>query len=134
MAWPPYALVAVGAIGVVLNQLAYQAGPLSFSLPAITSVDPVVSLVIGLAVFDEHFRNGPADLLVEALGLALVVTAATGLTRSDPRSPCDQDSDRRNGALSRMTGSAPSKAPSCALTTGPAPGLYAGRDAGPAPP
>ena len=58
VAWPPYALVIVGAIGVVLNQLAYQAGPLSFSLPAITSVDPVVSLVIAVAVFDEHFRNG----------------------------------------------------------------------------
>ena len=40
MAWPPFALVAVGAIGVVLNQLAYQAGPLSFSLPAITIRGP----------------------------------------------------------------------------------------------
>ncbi len=121
MAWPPYALVAVGAIGVVLNQLAYQAGPLNFSLPAITSVDPVVSLVIGVAVFDEHFRNGPADLLVEALGLALVITAATGLTRSGLRSPHDQDHDPRDDLLSRMTGSAPSKAPSSAFTTGPAP-------------
>jgi hypothetical protein len=81
-AWPLYALVAVGALGLLVNQLAYQAGPLSSSLPAIMTVDPIVSLVIGVAVFDEHFRNGPAALLGEAVGLALVVMAAGGLTRS----------------------------------------------------
>jgi hypothetical protein len=88
---------------------------------AITSVDPVISLVIGVAVFDEHFRNSPADLPLEALGLALVVTAATGLTRSGLRSPHDQNRDPRDDLLSRMAGSAPSKPPSSAFTTGPAP-------------
>ena len=81
-AWPVYALIVVGVIGLVLNQLAYQAGPLSSSLPAITTVDPVVSLVIGVAVFDERFRSGPGDLVGEVLGLALVVAASIGLTRS----------------------------------------------------
>jgi hypothetical protein len=46
------------------------------------TVDPVVSLVIGVAIFDEQFRNSPADLVGEAFGLALVVAAAMGLTRS----------------------------------------------------
>jgi hypothetical protein len=82
--WPPYALIGVGAIGLLLNQLAYQAGPLRFSLPVITTLDPIASLVIGVAVFDEQFRNHPADLLGEVLGLALVLTAAVGLTRSEP--------------------------------------------------
>jgi drug/metabolite transporter (DMT)-like permease len=81
-AWPLYALVGAGALGLLVNQLAYQAGPLSSSLPAIMTVDPIVSLVIGVAVFDEHFRNGPAALLGEAVGLALVVLAAGGLARS----------------------------------------------------
>jgi hypothetical protein len=80
--WPFYGLVAVGAFSLVVNQLAYRAGPLSSSLPAIMTVDPIVSLVIGAAVFDEGFRNGPAQLLGEAVGLALVVAAAVGLTRS----------------------------------------------------
>jgi drug/metabolite transporter (DMT)-like permease len=81
-AWPLYALVGVGALGLLVDQLAYQAGPLSSSLPAIMTVDPIVSVVIGVAVFDEHFRNGPAAPLGEAVGLALVVMAAGGLTRS----------------------------------------------------
>jgi multidrug transporter EmrE-like cation transporter len=81
--WPLYALVGVGAIALVLNQLAYQAGPLSVSLPIMTTLNPVVSLVIGIAVFDEHFRNAPMDLLGEGVALALIVAAAVSLTRSE---------------------------------------------------
>ncbi|MGP8206571.1 MAG: DMT family transporter [Acidimicrobiales bacterium] len=81
--WPFYTLVAVGALGFLVNQLAYYAGPLSSSLPAIMTVDPVVSLVIGVAVFDEQFRSAPVALLGEAAGLALVLIAAGGLTRSN---------------------------------------------------
>ena len=82
--WALYALIAVGNLSVLLTQLAYRAGPLSSSLPAIMTVDPFASLVIGVAVFDEHFRNGPSDFVVEAFGLALVIGAAVRLTRSDP--------------------------------------------------
>jgi hypothetical protein len=80
--WPGYALVAVGGIGLLLNQLAYQAGPLRASLPAITIVNPIVSLVIGVAVFDERFRSGAPYLAGEVLGLVLIAVAAVGLTRS----------------------------------------------------
>jgi hypothetical protein len=61
-------------------------GPLGSSLPAITTVDPVLSLVIGVAVFDERFRNGPADLVGEVIGLALVIVAAVGPHRLPPAS------------------------------------------------
>jgi len=88
--WPLYALVVVGAVGLLLNQLAYQAAPLRFSLPAITTIDPIVSLIIGVAVFDEKFRNGPPYLLGETIGLALVIAGAVGLARSDPDSPQPQ--------------------------------------------
>jgi hypothetical protein len=80
--WPFYALIAVGATGLLLNQLAYQVAPLRISLPVITTVDPVVSLVIGVAVFDEHFRTAPAALLGELIGLAVVLVAAVALSRS----------------------------------------------------
>jgi hypothetical protein len=81
--WPFYALIGVGALSLLVNQLAYQAGPLSSSLPALMTVGPVVSLVIGVAVFDEQFRSGPAALFGGAVCLALVLVAAGGLTRSE---------------------------------------------------
>jgi hypothetical protein len=83
--WPLYALIAVGAFSIVVTQLAYQAGPLSSSLPTIMTVDALVSLIIGASVFDEGFRNGAADLLGEAAGLALMLVACVGLTRSGPQ-------------------------------------------------
>jgi hypothetical protein len=82
--WPLYALIAVGAFSIVVNQLAYQAGPLSSSLPTIMAVDALVSLVIGASVFDEGFRIGAVDLLGEVAGLVLMLAASVGLTRSGP--------------------------------------------------
>jgi drug/metabolite transporter (DMT)-like permease len=87
--WPLYALVAVGGAGLVSSQYAYRAGPLSASLPAITAVNPVVSVVIGVAVFDKPFRAAPGYLLGEVLGLGLMATAAIGLTRSIPDERAD---------------------------------------------
>jgi EamA domain-containing membrane protein RarD len=83
--WSVYALVVVAVTGLVLNQLAYRAGPLRSSLPVLSTVDPVVSLIIGVAVFDEPFRNSPLDLVGESLGLALVMLAAVRLTQSRSR-------------------------------------------------
>jgi hypothetical protein len=98
--WPGYALVVVGGIGLLLNQLAYQAGPLRASLPAITTVNPIVSLVIGVAVFDERFRSGAPYLAGELLGLALIAVAAIELSRSGPADP-------RGGAVAARPGPVP---------------------------
>ncbi len=83
--WALYALIAVGVLSIVVTQLAYRAGPLSSSLPTIMTVDALVSLVIGASVFDEGFRNGAVDLLGESAGLALMLAAAVGLSRSGPQ-------------------------------------------------
>jgi len=83
--WPGYALIVAGGLGLLLSQLAYRAGPLRASLPAVTAVNPIASLVIGVAVFDERFRGGALYLAAEVLGLVLIAVAAIGLTRSGPR-------------------------------------------------
>jgi drug/metabolite transporter (DMT)-like permease len=85
--WPVYGLIVVGVVGLLLNQLAYQAAPLRVSLPVITTVDPIAGLVIGVAVFDEHFRTSVPALLGEGVGLALIVMAAVALSRSGSDQP-----------------------------------------------
>jgi hypothetical protein len=57
--WPLYTLLAVGAVGLLLNQLSFQAGPLSASLPAITVVNPLLAVLLGVTVYDETFATPP---------------------------------------------------------------------------
>lgn len=79
--WQLYALIALGASAMFLNQVAFQAGPLSASLPMISSVDPLVSVVIGVSVFDESMRHGPLALTCLIGLLVALVTAIVALSR-----------------------------------------------------
>jgi drug/metabolite transporter (DMT)-like permease len=83
--WQVYALLVVGACALILTQVAYRAGPMTASLPAINSVNPIVSVLIGWAVFDEKFRVGVAPTVVEVLLLAVVVIATSALSRRHAR-------------------------------------------------
>jgi drug/metabolite transporter (DMT)-like permease len=80
--WQLYAFLLVGVMGVVLTQLAYRAGPLTASLPALTSVNPLASVVVGVAVFDEHFRTGGLASTVEVAALVAVTAAVVMLSRT----------------------------------------------------
>jgi hypothetical protein len=79
--WPPYALLVVGAAGLLVNQLAFQSGPLRWSLPAISTADPMASLLIGIVVYDERLRGGIGVLSVEAALLAVAVASTIALAR-----------------------------------------------------
>ncbi len=79
--WQLYALIGVGAIGIGLSQLAYRTGPLSASLPALNSVNPLASVLIGAVVFDEHVHTGLVPAGIELLGLAIIALAAVALSR-----------------------------------------------------
>ncbi len=79
--WPLYAALALGLTGLVLNQFAFQAGPLTASLPAISTVDPLVSIAIGVVVYDEAIAGGFAASIVFALLLITLSAAIIGLTR-----------------------------------------------------
>jgi drug/metabolite transporter (DMT)-like permease len=72
--WHLYALIPVGIAALVLNQNAFQSGPLAAPLTALTLADPVVSIAIGLAAFHERLDTGGPRLAVEAVaGAAMAV-------------------------------------------------------------
>ncbi|WP_174189809.1 DMT family transporter [Nocardia barduliensis] len=75
-AWQTWALIASGGAGVYLQQRAYQAGPLTASLPAVTIAEPLAAAFVGFAVLDERLRTDTAGLVVVA-GAVLVMGAAT---------------------------------------------------------
>ena len=80
--WQLYALIAAGAAGLTLNQLAFQAGPLTASLPATATVDPLASIALGVLVYDEHVRSGSAAALGLVALLLVLGTATIQLSRA----------------------------------------------------
>ena len=82
-----YALIAVGAAGIYLQQLAFQAGSLQASLPVIAVLEPMVAAGLGLTLLHENLRTSGLGLAV-LIGTAVAMTLATvALARSQPPLP-----------------------------------------------
>jgi drug/metabolite transporter (DMT)-like permease len=81
--WQLYTLILLGAFSLLLTQLTFQAGPLTASLPAMSTVDPLLSIAIGVVVYDEHLRSGPAAG-AGLIGLLVILgTAILQLSRAE---------------------------------------------------
>ena len=87
VSWQLYAVLAVGAGGLLLSQLTFQAGPLTASLPATATADPLVSIVIGVAVYDEQLRGGSGITVALCLLLAVLGLAVVQLSREPTTTP-----------------------------------------------
>lgn len=74
--WELYALVGVGYVSMTLNQLSLNTRALAATLASSTTLDPVVSVVLGLALFDEHLH---ASALQAAVGLVALAAALLGV-------------------------------------------------------
>jgi EamA domain-containing membrane protein RarD len=74
----------------VLVQAALHAGTLVAAQPGFTLMDPLVSVVWGVAVLGEHVRTG-LSMAFAALGAAVVVVAVLLLARSRALVPDDSD-------------------------------------------
>lgn len=80
--WQLYALPLLAAGGELLAQSAFQAGPLAACLPAMDSLEPAVSIAVGVAAFGEHIAHTPIALTFESLGLAATAAGIVILDRS----------------------------------------------------
>jgi drug/metabolite transporter (DMT)-like permease len=80
--WKPYALMTGGISGTVIDQSAYQAGPLNWSLPILTVADPVVSIAIGAFVFGEGIEIDGFAPVIEAIALAVMTIGVFMLSNS----------------------------------------------------
>lgn len=81
-AWQTYALVGCGVVGFYLQQRAFQSGPLSASLPAITIGEPFGAAFLGITVLDERVRDDAFSLAVIAICVTVMVVATVALSRA----------------------------------------------------
>ncbi|MGH9086903.1 MAG: DMT family transporter [Acidimicrobiales bacterium] len=82
LSWTPYALVVVGAFGLLIAQSAFEEAPLGASLPAITVAEPIVGIALGVGIYHEYLNLGTAELLIEVLGFAAMVVGVFLVARS----------------------------------------------------
>ncbi|MEU1011199.1 DMT family transporter [Streptomyces sp. NPDC005890] len=82
--WQTYGFALAGVASVLLLENALQAGPLAAAQPALTIGDAVVSLTLGITLFDERIRTG-WWLVPEACGALLIVGGVLILSRAVQR-------------------------------------------------
>lgn len=84
--WPVYLMVIVIPVGFLLNQNAFQAGPLiAPALAIITTTDPLVSSVVGGVFLHEKIAAAPADLAAEGFALAVTIGGIIALAQRAPQ-------------------------------------------------
>jgi drug/metabolite transporter (DMT)-like permease len=79
--WQLYAMAVSGLAALVVLQQAYGAGVLTASQPGVTIVDPIIAVVLGVAVFGEKLRMGWL-LPLEIAAIAFIVFGAVEMSRS----------------------------------------------------
>jgi hypothetical protein len=79
-----YGLVVAGIVGTVFTQAALHYGPLRISQPLMVIVNPLVSIVLGVWLFGEHFSGGGLKIAFGAVGFAAMTLGVICLARTAP--------------------------------------------------
>jgi hypothetical protein len=77
-----YGLVLFGLASVFLLQNAYHAGPIVASQSTVVLIDPLVSILLGVALFGDNLRTGGAWGPLEAISLLVLFVGAFSLVQS----------------------------------------------------
>ena len=83
--WALYAAVAVGVLGLLLAQVAFQTGDLGAPLAALSVVEPVVAVLLAVAVLQETLPSTTGSRVAAAAGAVLAVAGVVALCREEGR-------------------------------------------------
>jgi uncharacterized membrane protein len=78
----PYMLGIAGLGTVFLLQNALHAGPITASRTTLVTINPLVSIVLGITLFADRLRVGPGWIALEALSLCTLIVGVVVLARS----------------------------------------------------
>jgi drug/metabolite transporter (DMT)-like permease len=78
----PYLLAVTGLGTVFLIQNALHAGPITASRITTVTINPLVSIALGITLFGDRLRSGPGWITLEVLALAVMVSGVVVVARS----------------------------------------------------
>jgi drug/metabolite transporter (DMT)-like permease len=108
----PYMLAIMGLGTVFLIQNALHAGPITASRTTMVTLNPLVSIVLGITLFADKLRVGPLWISLEIASLVVLVTGVVILARSPlvaGTSVDDPSGEMLGGARNRSTAGASSE-------------------------
>ena len=79
VSWQLYTLAFIGLTSFVVMQHAFRAGSLAISQSALILTNPIVSIVLGSALFHEQLRGGALAVTLEVFSLVVLVAGAISL-------------------------------------------------------
>jgi uncharacterized membrane protein len=101
----PYMLAVSGLGTVFLLQNALHAGPITASRTTLVTMNPLISIVLGITLFGDVLRSGALWVSLEVVALAVLVAGVVVLTRSPLVAGADDD-----GSEGEMLGGARQRA------------------------
>lgn len=102
----PYMLAIMGLGTVFLIQNALHAGPITASRTTMVTLNPLVSILLGVTLFADKLRTGPLWISLEVVTLSVLVTGVVILARSPLVSGADLEGtsgEMLGGARNRAT-------------------------------
>ncbi len=102
----PYMLAVSGLGTVFLLQNALHAGPITASRTTLVTMNPLISIVLGVTLFGDVLRGGPGWIVLEVAALGVLVFGVVVLTRSPLVAGGDDEgtgSEMLGGARGRAT-------------------------------
>ncbi len=96
--WQLYALIVLGAGGLIVGQIAFRAGPMSAGLAVASTIDPLLSIVIGVSIYDERVLLGPAHGVLLAVLLGVLCVAVLRLVQLGDSGSARDGGPGREGA------------------------------------
>src|SRR3984957_87410 len=80
--WQTYGVIVFGLAGLFLTQNAFHAGPLAASQSTLVLVDPLASILFGIALYGDSLRTANPWGPLEALSLLVMFAGAVFLSNS----------------------------------------------------
>jgi drug/metabolite transporter (DMT)-like permease len=79
--WQTYAVLAIGVLGLILVQSAFESAPLKMSLPALTAAQPLAGIACGVGFLGDRLRLTAGAMAWEAVGLLSIVLGVVVIGR-----------------------------------------------------
>ena len=78
--WEFYALIACAVFGTIIQQYAFNVGALRLSLPAMTTLEPVVAFILSYTVLGEKFQVHGWNWVIMGIALVTMILSTFALS------------------------------------------------------